>query len=313
MKDKKTALLLSIFLGQFGADRFYLGYTKMGVIKLLTGGCLGILWIVDIIRIASGRLQPADENGYIASNQIKYKSLSRSVSENMMALSIIAVISLIVITLTEIWPDMSELAVILIFALSSIVISIYWFGIYGPLKVKQAKEALKVCRFEGDTLYVDEQSPALSKVLHFSELKVKQYKYNPEKIHFGAVTVGGVTTGGTYKTGGDYSNSDHAVGRYELVYTAYMGAWSVVEGKVKRIVISDSLKEKAKQSSILQCLKGNEITVVYSINAASNQQVHDLIRLGYKTEAVNLMKMIEATGYPDKERGNAISELLCGK
>ncbi|MGY5352115.1 TM2 domain-containing protein [Wenyingzhuangia sp. IMCC45533] len=53
-----AALLLSIFLGGIGIDRFYLGYTWLGILKLLTGGLFGILWIIDIIRIALGDLGP---------------------------------------------------------------------------------------------------------------------------------------------------------------------------------------------------------------------------------------------------------------
>lgn len=47
MKDPTTVLLLSIFLGSWGVDRFMLGETGMGVLKLLTGGCCGILTIID--------------------------------------------------------------------------------------------------------------------------------------------------------------------------------------------------------------------------------------------------------------------------
>ena len=65
MKDKTTAIILSALLGGLGVDRFYLGYTGMGVLKLLTGGCFGIMWIIDIINIATGKLQPADGHGYI--------------------------------------------------------------------------------------------------------------------------------------------------------------------------------------------------------------------------------------------------------
>lgn len=40
-KERNTALLLAIFLGEFGIDRFYLGQTLIGVLKLCTfGGCL---------------------------------------------------------------------------------------------------------------------------------------------------------------------------------------------------------------------------------------------------------------------------------
>lgn len=46
-KDPTTILLISIFLGCFGVDRFMLGDTGMGILKLLTGGLCGILTIID--------------------------------------------------------------------------------------------------------------------------------------------------------------------------------------------------------------------------------------------------------------------------
>ncbi|KAJ8652035.1 hypothetical protein O0I10_012344 [Lichtheimia ornata] len=45
-------LLLSIFFGCFGVDRFYLGYIFLGILKLITAGLGGIWWVVDIILIA---------------------------------------------------------------------------------------------------------------------------------------------------------------------------------------------------------------------------------------------------------------------
>ena len=63
-KSKTTALILSVLLGGLGVDRFYLGYTGMGVLKLLTAGCFGVLYILDIINIATGKLQPANGEGY---------------------------------------------------------------------------------------------------------------------------------------------------------------------------------------------------------------------------------------------------------
>ena len=64
MKSKTTAMILSILVGGFGVDRFYLGYTGMGVLKLLTGGCFGVLYIMDIVNIATGKLKPADGSDY---------------------------------------------------------------------------------------------------------------------------------------------------------------------------------------------------------------------------------------------------------
>ena len=58
-KNPTTALLLSIFLGAYGIDRFYIGNTGMGVGKLLTcggklltGGGLGIWTIIDWFLIS---------------------------------------------------------------------------------------------------------------------------------------------------------------------------------------------------------------------------------------------------------------------
>lgn len=64
MKNKTTALILSILVGGLGVDRFYLGYVGMGILKLLTGGVFGIVYLIDIIRIATGSLAPADGSPY---------------------------------------------------------------------------------------------------------------------------------------------------------------------------------------------------------------------------------------------------------
>ena len=53
LKDPTTLLLVSIFLGVLGIDRFMLGDTGMGILKLLTAGCCGILVIIDWFTISN--------------------------------------------------------------------------------------------------------------------------------------------------------------------------------------------------------------------------------------------------------------------
>ena len=57
-KSQLVALLLALFLGILGIHRFYLGYTTLGIIQLLTLGGLGIWAFIDLILIITGDLKP---------------------------------------------------------------------------------------------------------------------------------------------------------------------------------------------------------------------------------------------------------------
>ncbi|CAH1164729.1 unnamed protein product [Phaedon cochleariae] len=60
-----TTLALSIALGGFGADRFYLGHWQEGIGKLFSFGGLGVWTCVDVILISLHYLGPADGSLYI--------------------------------------------------------------------------------------------------------------------------------------------------------------------------------------------------------------------------------------------------------
>ncbi len=47
------ALLMSIFLGSLGIDRFIMGHVGLGILKLITFGGCGIWWLIDVILIAT--------------------------------------------------------------------------------------------------------------------------------------------------------------------------------------------------------------------------------------------------------------------
>lgn len=50
-KSPVAAILLGVFLGYLGADRFYVGHIGLGIAKLLTCGGAGVWWIIDLFLI----------------------------------------------------------------------------------------------------------------------------------------------------------------------------------------------------------------------------------------------------------------------
>jgi TM2 domain-containing membrane protein YozV len=59
-RSQSAAFLFASFLGAFGADRFYLGHTGLGVLKLLTCGGCGIWSLVDMILVGIGSTRDAE-------------------------------------------------------------------------------------------------------------------------------------------------------------------------------------------------------------------------------------------------------------
>lgn len=55
-----TALIISITLGGFGVDRFYLGHWQEGIGKLFSFGGLGVWTLIDSILISIGFLGASD-------------------------------------------------------------------------------------------------------------------------------------------------------------------------------------------------------------------------------------------------------------
>jgi TM2 domain-containing membrane protein YozV len=53
-KDPTTVLILSLFLGNFGVDRFTFGETGLGIAKILTCGGFGVWSLIDLFT-AMGR------------------------------------------------------------------------------------------------------------------------------------------------------------------------------------------------------------------------------------------------------------------
>jgi TM2 domain-containing membrane protein YozV len=57
-KSQLVAFVLCFFFGWIGVHRFYLGYTGIAIIQLLTLGGCGVWALIDLIMILTGDLKP---------------------------------------------------------------------------------------------------------------------------------------------------------------------------------------------------------------------------------------------------------------
>jgi TM2 domain-containing membrane protein YozV len=75
-KSPTTALLLCLFLGNFGIHRFYVGKIGTGILMLLTFGGLGIWTLIDLALIISNKF--TDNRGNVIEllkNPLQFKTV----------------------------------------------------------------------------------------------------------------------------------------------------------------------------------------------------------------------------------------------
>lgn len=83
-----TAILLSMFFGGFGVDRFYLGHVGLGLLKLFTLGGCGIWALVDQILILTNSLK--DSKGLPLAGYAENKTTGFIIAGIIYALSIVS-------------------------------------------------------------------------------------------------------------------------------------------------------------------------------------------------------------------------------
>jgi TM2 domain-containing membrane protein YozV len=95
-----VALILAYLLGSLGVDRFYLGKTGTGVLKLLTFGGLGIWHLVDLLLVAFGKLRAKNDNRPLEGFAKNYPWV-KPVSIILLIVNIVAFIGIIILVIVS--------------------------------------------------------------------------------------------------------------------------------------------------------------------------------------------------------------------
>ncbi|MDQ0733121.1 Ltp family lipoprotein [Arthrobacter sp. B1I2] len=86
-KSFLTTWLLSLLLGVFGVDRFYLGKVGTGVLKLVTFGGLGVWALIDLILVLANKTR--DKQGLLLEGYDRHKKVALIVTGVVILLSIV--------------------------------------------------------------------------------------------------------------------------------------------------------------------------------------------------------------------------------
>ena len=63
--SKIAAILITFFFGGLGVHRFLAGKIGTGILWLITGGLFGIGWLIDFIKVCTGKFQKKDGTPWI--------------------------------------------------------------------------------------------------------------------------------------------------------------------------------------------------------------------------------------------------------
>ena len=156
------------------------------------------------------------------------------------------------------------------------------------------------------TLTILERNPEIAKAVKIVNDKNISVGYEPEKLHYGSVSVGGVTTGGFYKTGG--YNTFSSSGKSGYVYLDYLGHM------IRYIQLDNQLYELAQGSSIAAYLNGSkQIQVVNPVSLSIDDVKGVFDSSGHLGAGANTVMQKSKQGYPSHQKCWEILHWICGE
>lgn len=152
------------------------------------------------------------------------------------------------------------------------------------------------------TLTLKKRSSGLLELFKIVATYDTKVNHVPERLHYGSVTVGGVTSGGTYTTGGYNEVYKTKNGFFQLQYAGNL---------VEIIKLSDDLYKQAQGSVVEPYLNNRQKCIsLYEAAEYSPQQwqtIKDCISLGIKPPIMTP----EKRGLPTRDKCEKIMYWVC--
>jgi len=200
-------------------------------------------------------------------------------------------------------------SLIVLFFCGKLVWGMIKFVFIAPEREKQEKvntrntarqKVSEIAEYKDGTLTLSERSRYLKDMIDYIQVTANTYHKTPEKLHYGSATVGGVTTGGLYKTGGTIDKKTIYCGdRWHFLYDGE---------EVNKIILTDKLAQEAQESKIKEYCKENAIIIVTNRRGCSSEAL-----MLAKAGDMSRMHLENAQIYPTLEKVKAIISWIAGE
>lgn len=210
--------------------------------------------------------------------------------------------------------DTVSMVLYIIIVVCSIVVI---FAIYKVVTIQIFYNKIKdrFTAYDG-TLSLKNKDAVWKKYIKIVKAKNFYLGYEPEKLHYGSVSVGGVTSGGFYTTGGyNKVNATTNSGKYTM---EFQGDPNITDNTIRRIALSEELYEEARKSNIAKYLSssGHYIELFEKVER-TKEETDELLRnaraLAMGNPLTSGLAIDDKRGYPTYEKCKEILDWICDK
>lgn len=203
------------------------------------------------------------------------------------------------------------------FLLIAVGIIVIIFAIYKAVTIQVAYNSIKDCFSSNDgTLYLNSKGVVWKKFIKIRKVKNSYLGYEPEKLHFGSATVGGVTSGGFYTTGGYnkvVASSDS--GKCELEFT---GDANMLNKTIRVIKLSNELYEEAQKANIAKYLNPTTKSIemfdkVIRTKGEVDALINNAMKLATGVPLTSGMAIDDTRGFPTYQKCKEILDWMSEK